>query len=577
MNGSRILGMILAMLVWVADAQASELDSVIPGHWVEVRGQLDKKGVFQAQRIELQEPQAYDTLIGTAHALSGSGDYRLLGQTIQLSQKTRLNKVSIGRLNGLRVKIEGHYRGPKRFSARKISNRGPGRERIIGAVRRIRRTPDGYDLVVMNNPVHVSAGVPLLHAKPVEEFAVSTLDSTVLPGSQISEEDQFGEGVRISNRIRFTTLAELRYKGETNYDLYDPRKLDRKDSSGLIRGRLVLAPGDRGVSGQFEYRLTHLRRIQDHYPRQDVNHGIIGESFIYLDDPLKANVSIQAGRMDFDESREWVYDQNLDGVKAYWTVKGWVAELSATTTLSDGKKRDEHTNNYILYVTDIGRRFAAYVIHRDMDFMHQRQKTTHLGLRALGAWPSGFDSWLEIAHMFGKRDATDLAGWGFDIGTTAHFSRRFYATLGWAFGQGDARTGDGSDGNFRQTGFQDNNGKFGGVASFRYYGELMDPELANLHVGTLGLGYRFTKRGSIDLVGHYYRQDKAARRIINSDLQQKPSGRDPELGWEVDAILGWRPVRAWDFEIDIAWFRPGKAFLRRDDAWMTKLQLRYRY
>jgi len=96
-------------------------------------------------------------------------------------------------------------------------------------------------------------------------------------------------------------------------------------------------------------------------------------------------------------------------------------------------------------------------------------------------------------------------------------------------------------------------------------------------VGTLGLGYRFTKRGSIDLVGHYYRQDKAARRIINSDLQQKPSGRDPELGWEVDAILGWRPVRAWDFEIDIAWFRPGKAFLRRDDAWMTKLQLRYRY
>ena len=124
---------------------------------------------------------------------------------------------------------------------------------------------------------------------------------------------------------------------------------------------------------------------------------------------------------------------------------------------------------------------------------------------------------------------------------------------------------------------QDNNGKFGGVTSFRYYGELFDPELANLHIGTLGAGFLFTKKGSIDLVGHYYRQDESARKIIDSDIDRKPNGNDRELGWEVDAIVGWRPVRAWDFEFVLGWFKPGEAFAKKDDAWLSKFHIRYRY
>ena len=107
--------------------------------------------------------------------------------------------------------------------------------------------------------------------------------------------------------------------------------------------------------------------------------------------------------------------------------------------------------------------------------------------------------------------------------------------------------------------------------------ELVDPELANMHIGTLGIGYRFTPKGSIDLLAHYYRQDKAARRIVDSDIDQRPNGLDPDLGWEVDAILGWRPVRSWDFELVLGWFKPGKAFRIRDDAWVSKVQIRYRY
>ena len=566
-----------ACLVLSFQAAGNDLDGIVAGNWLEVRGSLDKQGIFVAQRIDLIEPEREEVLIGTVPVSSESGEFTLLGQPVQISPKTTFSKVAGAKLLNKRVKVEGHYRGPKRFSARKVSARGPGRDRLTGLVRDIRQTADGHLMTVMNQQVRVPTGVELRHDKPIAEYALANLSAALPQGKQLSEDDQFGEGFRINDRLRFTTLIEARYKGEDNYDLYDRRDLGRQDTAGSIRGRFVLDPGNHGISGQVEFRYTRIRVNHDLLGTFEIDDSRFGESFIFLDDPFEVDFDIQAGRMDFDDRREWIYDQNLDGVRLYWTVAGWLAELSATTTLSDGKLRDENTNNYVAYVSDTGRHFAAYVIYRDTDFLGLTEKITHMGLRAFGEWPPRHDSWLEVSRISGSRGSTDLRGWGLDIGTTRSLGERWYLTAGWAFGQGDDDTRNGTDGNFRQTRLQDNNGKFGGVTSFRYYGELIDPELANMHIGTLGIGYFFTPRGSIDLVGHYYRQDKAVRRIIDSDIDQKPNGIDRELGWEVDAVIGWRPVRSWDFELVLGWFTPGKAFQRRDDAWVSKLQVRYRY
>jgi len=570
------LWLFLSFLVLSLPAIASELDDVVPGHWVEVRGKLDENSIFQAQRIELVDLQGATVLIGTVSAAAKPGEFMLLNQAVQISKRTEFRKVSASKLLNTRVKVEGHYRGPKRFSARKISQRGEGRERITGLLSEIGRTEDGYLLTIMNQKISVPADLELRHDRPISEYGIASLNVALPQGKQLSEDDQFGDGFRISDRLRFTTQVEARYKGEDNYNLDDLRERDRQDTAASIRGRFVLAPSNHGISGQLEFRYTYLRVNDDLLGTLDTDDTRLGESWVYLDDPFEIDFDIQAGRMDFDDRREWLYDQNLDGIRIYWTVGGWLAELSATTTLSKGGPRDENTNNFIAYVTDLDRRFAAYIIHRNTDFLLS-EKITHMGVRAFLEWPPEHESWLEISRMSGSSGNTDLRGWGLDIGTTRNIGKRWYITASWAYGQGDGNTQDGTNSTFRQTRLQDNNGKFGGVTSFRYYGELMDPELANLHIGTLGIGYLFTERGSIDLVGHYYRQNKAARRIINSDLEQRANGIDRELGWEIDAIVGWRPVRAWDFEFVLGWFKPGKAFATRDDAWVTKLHVRYRY
>jgi len=569
--------LMLVCLICSFPATAEEMNDIVPGNWVELRGALDEQGVFVVERVDLVEPATEEVLIGTVTTSSGSSEFMLLGQAVQASPKTTFSKVSPGKLLNKRVKVEGHLRGQRRFSARKISDRGPGRDRMVGLVSDIRKTADGHVLTIMYQQALIPADVELRHEKPISEYAVASLNIALPLGKQVSEDDQFGEGFAISNRVRFTTLTEARYTGEDNYDLDDRRAQDRQDTAASIRGRFILAPGNHGISGQLEFRYTHVWANDDVLGNFDVNDTRLGESFVLFDDPFGVDFDIQAGRIDFDDRREWLYDQNLDGVRAYWTMGGWLAELSVTTTLSDGKPRDENTGNYIAYVSNMDRRFAAYVIHRDTDLAGLKEKITHLGLRAFVEWPPQHDSWLEVAYIDGTSGETQLGAWGIDIGTTRSIGERWYLTAAWAYGQGDSNPNDGTNSNFRQTQMQDNNGKFGGVTSFRYYGEMTDPELANMHISTLGVGYRFTEKSSIDLVGHYYAQDKAIRRIIDSDIDQKPNGISRDLGWEVDVIIGWRPVRSWDFELVLGRFNPGEAFRIRDDAWVSKLQIRYRY
>ena len=65
--GKMDLWLFLSFLVLSVPAIASELDDVVPGHWVEVRGKLDKNGIFQAQRIELVDLQGSSIRVQNTH------------------------------------------------------------------------------------------------------------------------------------------------------------------------------------------------------------------------------------------------------------------------------------------------------------------------------------------------------------------------------------------------------------------------------------------------------------------------------------------------------------------------------
>lgn len=574
----RYLLFLLGLLSFPLFSHAS-VDELVEGHWLEVRGQLDERGVFKAGRIDIVSPSDEEEIIGTAVA-DPEGELQILGKSLRLSESTEYQKLTPGSLGGLRVKVKGQYGRSQNFSAEKISARGPGREGITGRVDRLVAAGDGYLLRIMDFMVFVDSDLTLGMEKPLEQYTVAPERTPVRGERKLSEDDQFGDGVRISDSLRLTTMIETRLTNEDNYNLDEDERADRQDIAVSGRARLIMDPSAYGISGQMEMRYTHVMRDDDEDGTVDITDSRLGETYLYLNDIFDVDFDAYVGRMDFDDRREWLYDQNLDGIRLFWRVGGMIAEASATTTLSDGNLWNENTDNYTFYLTDAKRRYAAYIIHRDTSQPYE-QNISHFGLRAFGEWPKNHENWLEIGGIHGEREnqhgRAALEGWAIDVGSTWYIGGRWYLTGAWAFGSGDDDTRDGSDNNFRQTGLQDNNAKFGGVTSFRYYGELVDPELANLHIGTLGIGYRFNKTSSLDILGHYYRQDEAARKLIGFDLDKKANGIDRELGWEVDAILGWRPSPAWDLELVYGWFKPGEAFEDASDASLGKVQVRFRY
>jgi len=173
----------------------------------------------------------------------------------------------------------------------------------------------------------------------------------------------------------------------------------------------------------------------------------------------------------------------------------------------------------------------------------------------------------------------DVFGWGLDVGftwdTRWRFEPRF--TFGYAIGSGDGNpdqdaveTPDGNfrypgtDGSFRQTGLQDNNGKFSGVNRFHYYGELFRPELSNMHIGTVSLGFPIFESSSVELLWHIYEQVNEAGYLTDADIGPSPNGRDRRLGQEFDLSLGIEEWEWLEIEITAAVFRAGEAFSRPD-------------
>jgi len=133
------------------------------------------------------------------------------------------------------------------------------------------------------------------------------------------------------------------------------------------------------------------------------------------------------------------------------------------------------------------------------------------------------------------------------------------------------------DTGFRQTGMQDNNDRFRGVASFRYYGELLDPNLSNLHVLTTGVGLRFLKKSSIDFVYHWYRQAYPAPFMHDVKFKRDPAGLSPDIGQEWDLILGIEEMDRFEFKIVGSIFRPGDAFAPEEGDLSYLVSFRFRF
>ncbi|MDE0959583.1 MAG: alginate export family protein [Planctomycetota bacterium] len=495
---------------------------------------------------------------------------------------------------GWRVEVEGEFSAPLTFKAIEIEvHTSPEAKKIgllelEGYVEGEERGEDGVAVLVIHG-IRCRVG-----------------PATVIPGGifkksaqrRIQWDDERPTGSMEWLDGRLTLGGRIKYSMETRTDhdldeLVAGDRTDHKWSASIEatwnqdRQRFLFAKG----------RWKSTDRIEedafDVAPDQEF---AVEEAYFFQQDIFQGNpISVQLGRMDFDEGREWFYDTSLDGIRFEWEEGPYSIEASWSTLLGSpppevvdrqnrmliGTWRPESRTHASIYIIDIVQDRQG--INDSDPLSPLNESPFFIGIQSHGREMGGdLRWWIDGAYVNGVSGYDKISAFGIDASIARQFDAlpmKPYLYGGWAWGSGDDDATDGTDQNFRQTGYQDNNLRYFGVASYRYLGVLMRPELSNLSVLTFGAGLLPDSNSSIDLIFHSYNQVEASTEIRNSRLRAVPDGLHRQLGSELDLVLGLAELwDDYDLDFEIGYFIPGSAFANSaDHAWFTSLQLEYNF
>ncbi len=500
---------------------------------------------------------------------------RVAGRPFQITKSTKFEDADKTRIDAFQaakgswVKIKAQRSGDQ-FVARAIRKIAP-RERFkiegivsdVDAAARLVR--------VAQLPVYVDeeAKFHLLGIKPDDPLALFLDDEQ----KGVPFTLRIGENLRAGGELAFN------WDRKEEFD-FDKNNKGNRDTLNLeAKADLLWRFHESGSFALFEASAVRSDRFREDKPDTYDRKESISRAFAYL--RLSDSLRLIVGRQDFDVEREWLYDEVMDGVRASFRVKDLEFEASASwgREFLEQSNPTEKTSMYVL----LGRAFLSKS-HSVTAYFLQKKDTGpanfepwFLGVRSYSKPWKGLGHWLEFAQARGYSGLTRIEGRAIDVGGMYRFGGAARPTIavGYALGQGSSNPSNHVG--FRQTGIQDNNGKFGSVTSFRYYGEVFDPELSNLEVWTLGLGVRPWQNLSFDLVWHRYRQDKAQNSLAASDLKISPNGIRRDLGEALDFILGHRLGNRSSFEFVASRFDPGSAFTGMDPAFKAELTFRWKF
>jgi hypothetical protein len=340
-----------------------------------------------------------------------------------------------------------------------------------------------------------------------------------------------------------------------------------------------------------------------------------GEMWAVSENVAQLPLTLEGGRLLFEDDRRWWWDEELDAVRGGVEVKPFelvlavARELAPATTKRSYIAPDEDgvVRLFAEGSWDFAREHALelFVLHQDdrssteqpgerVDSARADDEDANLtwvGLRLSGAFDlpgkhlAGY--WLDTAlvrgeeHLIGFSDVDadtsvaeqvsrrDVDGWGFDVGAgwimPFALEPRLYAS--YAVGSGDDGGDSREDRAFRQTGLADNEAGYGGSERFNAYGVLLEPELSNLAVVTFGAGLGLFNSSSLDLVYHAYRLLEPATSLRDASIRTELDGRHRDFGQELDLVLALEEWERFEIQMRAAAFRAGPAFGAAEGDW----------
>lgn len=479
--------------------------------------------------------------------------------------------------------------------------------------------------------------------KPLTVFALCNLMFLPLIPAAQAQENGWTDTVKIRSQATFQYINEddrdLDISGDDSNSSFSEQlqmSLEAKpteNTTAFINARALNIDGDAGFdddTGETESLEQTFLELRELWVRWEQLGGVI---------PL----NLQIGRQRIKEPRALWWNSDFDMARVNYNstlLNGFVGvgeDLTSYRTGSDeldyqGDDEDRlrtlgelswqyQLNHFVegrfLYEHDHSGTQDVGTVFDDDDRDDEDLDAVWAGLRTTGAFVEPHAALKEVKYradiigLFGEEDETasvagpgagqrtagattdnDLSAWAFDSGATFAPNLRGgpVFTLGYSFGSGDDDATDGTDHEFRQTDLQGSSSRIGlERQQQKNYGEVLRPELSNLHILTAGAGLPVTEATDVGLTYFNYRLAEDATSLRSSGISAPMTGTDKDVGQAADFIVnvdiddqfGLKSQYVDDigFRFVLGGFFPGDAYEPNDDEdayrVFTELKLRF--
>ena len=116
------------------------------------------------------------------------------------------------------------------------------------------------------------------------------------------------------------------------------------------------------------------------------------------------------------------------------------------------------------------------------------------------------------------------------------------------------------------------------------FGELLQPELANLVVNTIGIEYEINEYAEIGLQAFEYEQESAIDELRDATIDFELNGTSKDIGEEIDLVLTVEAFDGMELRLIVAEFKAGKAYdiepgrnYEGETSQFWKLELEYEF
>lgn len=547
------LAMACALLSGGAHAETPRLMGVEPGTQVKVEGRAGRAGGLTVERLRARDGDGQVRVESQIAAIDAGGrSFRLLDFSVTVSDATRVLDGD-ARLPGPealrvgdRVEVRGTPVGRYAIMANRVRRSprvGNPRDEIEAPLERV---VDGRTFELLGRRMQLARG-----AKFSDERAAAP-KATML---RRDDDEQQIEAIRLGDWGVVGGRVESTYSDHRNTDL-DGAPDREADVQSVLRTELSARLGRRmlayaKVDSTGAYGLSPSGRLPGDVQVKEAN----------LLFSVAGPITMQVGRVRVRDPFEWFADDYVDAVRLSFSAGRTTAEGGVSYGLlapPASRSRSDERQLFASLAHEFSRRLTLSVHTLARDDRTRHEQPTWVFAQASGR-ARGFRYWGNGAVRRGRSATATFAGWAYDTGVSLPVGSGGTAvTLGYAVASGDADRGDTIDRTFRQTGLEDTETRLAGFKRMHTYGALLEPDLSNLRVTTLGVGRQWPSI-ALDLVHHAYRQDVPRRTPASSSLGLRPDGTAGWLGQEVDGLVTLRLANGVDLSLVGGIYLPGPA------------------